>query len=208
VLPVVSIPVWAVANARATRRLGRAAVNFYAGPPTHGGADGALTLPPRPTPRTRRLVIGTAVPLALGLGVLFALLPIGRYHHGLRWVGFGLAELALVLTFARLIRLTGARADSSSWPQRESGAWSTPLGASTDDRSDTEEVEFRLKQGVSVIDSEVETRTGRCATHGTVEATREVPRLQFPYAVNVVRRSIARRRPFRCPSCQEEVATS
>jgi hypothetical protein len=30
---------------------------------------------------------------------------------------------------------------------------------------------------------EVQTQTGRCATHGTVEATREVPKTGFPFVV-------------------------
>jgi hypothetical protein len=47
----------------------------------------------------------------------------------------------------------------------------------------------------------VHTQTGRCATHGTVEATREVPEMGFPFIVYAIRRSIARRRPFRCPEC-------
>jgi hypothetical protein len=49
--------------------------------------------------------------------------------------------------------------------------------------------------------SEVQTRTGRCPTHGTVEATREVPRPHFPFVVYGVRRLLANRRPFRCPEC-------
>jgi hypothetical protein len=70
-----------------------------------------------------------------------------------------------------------------------------------------EDVEFRLKQGIDVMVVEVEKRTGRCATHGLVEATREVPRLQFPYLVYGIRRQLARRRPFRCPTCRAELDT-
>jgi hypothetical protein len=51
-------------------------------------------------------VIARVVPLALALGVLFAFLPIGRYSHHLRWAGFVIGELALVLIFVRVIRLT------------------------------------------------------------------------------------------------------
>ncbi len=53
---------------------------------------------------------------------------------------------------------------------------------------------------------ETQTRTGRCATHGTVEATRQVPRATFPWIVNSVRRMIAARRPFSCPTCGQAVA--
>jgi hypothetical protein len=49
--------------------------------------------------------------------------------------------------------------------------------------------------------SEAQTRTGTCPTHGTVEATRQVPRSGFPWIVNVVRRAIATRKPYRCPTC-------
>jgi hypothetical protein len=49
--------------------------------------------------------------------------------------------------------------------------------------------------------TEVQTRAGRCATHGTVQATREVPETGFPYVVHAIRRSAAQRRPFRCPEC-------
>ena len=48
---------------------------------------------------------------------------------------------------------------------------------------------------------EVRTRTGQCATHGTVQATREIPKMGFPYIVYAIWRSIARRRPFACPQC-------
>jgi hypothetical protein len=55
---------------------------------------------------------------------------------------------------------------------------------------------------------EVEMRPGHCKTHGEVQATREVPRLQFPYVVNAMRRYLAKRRPFRCPTCGAPVETT
>ena len=55
---------------------------------------------------------------------------------------------------------------------------------------------------------EVETRAGRCATHGTVDAVKELPKLQFPYAYNWVRRRLAQRHPFRCPTCNQPVETA
>jgi len=55
---------------------------------------------------------------------------------------------------------------------------------------------------------EVETRTGRCGTHGTVEATRDMPKFGFPWVVTAVRRMIAARRPFECPECGAKVETS
>lgn len=53
--------------------------------------------------------------------------------------------------------------------------------------------------------TEVQTRTGRCPTHGTVEATRELPTVTFPWIVNSLRRSLAGRRPFLCPTCRHPV---
>jgi hypothetical protein len=114
VVPVVSIPIWTIASARAMRRLGRAAMAFYAHEPVdEREAAPAVRLPPRPTPRTRRLVIGTIVPLALALGVVITLLPINRWQHGLLWLGLVLGELTLLLTFARLIRITRLPAGSA-----------------------------------------------------------------------------------------------
>ena len=55
--------------------------------------------------------------------------------------------------------------------------------------------------------TEVQTRTGRCPTHGSVEATRQIPKIQFPYIVYALRRSFAKRRPFVCPTCAATVET-
>jgi hypothetical protein len=48
---------------------------------------------------------------------------------------------------------------------------------------------------------EIQTQTGRCPTHGTVQATREIPQMGFPYVVYAIRRSVAQRRPYLCPEC-------
>jgi hypothetical protein len=105
-IPVVSIPVWAVANSRATRKLSRAAVDFYSRRADDPASTYSVVLPPRRRLWVRRLVIGTVVPLTLALGALFAFLPLGRYSHHLHVAGFVLGELALVLIFFRLIRVT------------------------------------------------------------------------------------------------------
>ena len=55
--------------------------------------------------------------------------------------------------------------------------------------------------------TEVQTQAGRCSTHGTVEATREVPKPGFPFVVYALRRSLAQRRPFLCPECGAAVQT-
>lgn len=55
--------------------------------------------------------------------------------------------------------------------------------------------------------TETQTRTGVCPTHGSVAATREIPKAGFPFVVNAVRRALASRRPYRCPTCGAAVAT-
>jgi hypothetical protein len=54
---------------------------------------------------------------------------------------------------------------------------------------------------------EVQTVTASCPTHGPVQARREIPGTGFPWIVNAVRRSIAKRQPYRCPTCGGPVAT-
>jgi hypothetical protein len=53
--------------------------------------------------------------------------------------------------------------------------------------------------------SEVQTQRGRCATHGDVLATREIPRMGFPFIVFAIRRAIAKKRPYLCPECGSPV---
>jgi hypothetical protein len=49
--------------------------------------------------------------------------------------------------------------------------------------------------------NEVQTTTGDCPTHGTVEATREIPKVTFPPIITSVMRALAKRRPYVCPTC-------
>ena len=49
--------------------------------------------------------------------------------------------------------------------------------------------------------TETEMRPGTCATHGRVEAIREIPKLGFPFIYYGALRMLARRRPFKCPTC-------
>ena len=56
---------------------------------------------------------------------------------------------------------------------------------------------------------EIETQTGMCPTHGQVEATREIPRLSFPFLYYGPKRSFAKRRqPYTCPTCGSVVTPS
>lgn len=54
---------------------------------------------------------------------------------------------------------------------------------------------------------EVETQTAHCPAHGDVEATREIPKMGFPFVYFAITRALARRRPFQCPECGEPVTT-
>ena len=113
IVPVVSMPVWAFANARATRVLGRAAIEFYRQAPAPK-AGPSLILPPRPPRRTRRLFIATVVPLALALGALVTLLFGATFKPGLGWAVLALGEGSLALTFIRLVRITRIEAPPQS----------------------------------------------------------------------------------------------
>ena len=56
--------------------------------------------------------------------------------------------------------------------------------------------------------TQTQIRTGTCPTHGTVEAMREMPRPGFPFVVFAIRRLVASRRPYRCPTCGAAVTRS
>jgi hypothetical protein len=55
--------------------------------------------------------------------------------------------------------------------------------------------------------TETQTITGDCPTHGTVDATRDIPRMTFPPIITAIRRAMAKRRPYRCPTCGAAVET-
>jgi hypothetical protein len=55
--------------------------------------------------------------------------------------------------------------------------------------------------------TETQTQRGRCATHGAVQGTRELPKVGFPPIITIVWRAIAKRRPFTCPECGATVET-
>jgi ABC-2 type transport system ATP-binding protein len=65
-------------------------------------------------------------------------------------------------------------------------------------RPTLEEVYLSLTEPAS---KEIQTQAGRCSTHGTVEATREIPGMGFPFVVYGIWRTVAQRRPFLCPEC-------
>ena len=51
-----------------------------------------------------------------------------------------------------------------------------------------------------------QTAYGPCPTHGQVSATREVPKLTFPFVVYAVKMFAARKEPYRCPECGKPVS--
>ena len=53
--------------------------------------------------------------------------------------------------------------------------------------------------------AETQTRTGECPNHGTVEATRQMPKPSFPFVVYAVRKYLAGKQPYRCPECGSPV---
>ncbi len=55
--------------------------------------------------------------------------------------------------------------------------------------------------------NQIETATGTCETHGSVEGTREIPGMGFPFIYFAIARALAKRRPFRCPDCGAVVST-
>ena len=52
----------------------------------------------------------------------------------------------------------------------------------------------------------VQTRLSRCADHGLVQATRQMPRLRFPFIVTGVMWLAALAGAFRCPECGAKAA--
>jgi hypothetical protein len=57
------------------------------------------------------------------------------------------------------------------------------------------------------VTTEEEHQSGRCPTHGDVEATPDMPKSGFPWVYHAVQRMMARRRPFHCPECGAPVET-
>jgi len=53
------------------------------------------------------------------------------------------------------------------------------------------------------METTTQTRTASCATHGTVQATREMPKPSFPFLFYAARRLLAMGRRYRCPTCGE-----
>jgi hypothetical protein len=54
--------------------------------------------------------------------------------------------------------------------------------------------------------TETQTRTGTCPEHGSVQATREMPKPGFPFVVYAIRRLLAAKKPYRCPDCGATVS--
>ena len=48
--------------------------------------------------------------------------------------------------------------------------------------------------------------TGRCPNHGMVQATKDVPKVSFPFILYGVRRAKAAMSPATCPQCGAKLA--
>jgi hypothetical protein len=59
---------------------------------------------------------------------------------------------------------------------------------------------------MAMIDHENLARQGTCPTHGRVTATKQVPKLKFPFVITGVARGAAAMRPYRCPNCGAKVS--
>lgn len=106
VIPLIGVPACAYGAARATRRLGRRATEFYG-----SGSDASrwpalppdctLTLPPAPTGRA---VFASAVAVAatIALGLALSVLWVGDGHHGLWRVGLAVLWVLVLAAHARL----------------------------------------------------------------------------------------------------------
>jgi hypothetical protein len=57
------------------------------------------------------------------------------------------------------------------------------------------------------LPNQTETALGDCPTHGEVEGTREIPKISFPPIYTSIRRAMAKRKPFLCPTCGAPIDT-
>ena len=54
--------------------------------------------------------------------------------------------------------------------------------------------------------TDTERNRGRCPQHGEVDASRELPKVAFPFVVTKIQRTLAARKtPFACPQCGKSV---
>lgn len=58
---------------------------------------------------------------------------------------------------------------------------------------------------MATIENETRTLQGTCPTHGQVRATKEVPKIKFPFVITAPAHGLASVRPYRCPACGAKV---
>jgi hypothetical protein len=106
-IPLISIPVWMVANMRTAKRLGRDATDFYHQYPITSEARANIEPPPLAQRHRRRYFIGKIIASAvIFAGLTLVILPRGYLSHHLPFGGFLLAETVLIWSLVRLIRIT------------------------------------------------------------------------------------------------------
>jgi hypothetical protein len=59
---------------------------------------------------------------------------------------------------------------------------------------------------MAMIEKETQILQGTCPTHGSVRASKEVPKLKFPFLITGPARGLASLKPYRCPSCGAKVS--
>ena len=105
VVPVLSIPAWAAGNARATRKLGHAAVESYSTPlsPSQTSSLPAGFILPPPISRTRRRLRAASGVVLCAVPVLLAVFFPGDPLAAKRTIVVVLTEVFLLLTVGRLL---------------------------------------------------------------------------------------------------------
>lgn len=105
VVPFLGVPVCAAGSARATRKLGRAAIDFYGSPPTDDAPVAVFALPAPPS-RSRTLTNAVIAAVVLIVAAAATVHWIGGQHHGIKrillavvwlWVGYAYARLFALL---------------------------------------------------------------------------------------------------------------
>lgn len=101
VVPLIGVPACAYGAARATRRLGVRATEFYAAGPAAPDAEATFTLPPAPTWRTAVLA-ATATVAVIAVGLILSEVWVGDGHHGLWRIGLAVLWVFVLVAHGRL----------------------------------------------------------------------------------------------------------
>lgn len=105
--------------------------------------------------------------------------------------------------------------EQGSWLEVAPSAEACTRGSTTRERTAMSSEHFqqtsppaRSKSQVGNGQSDVRTQVGRCPTHGTVVATKVLPKIRFPFIYFGALRAVANAKAFRCPECSAKVTAS